>query len=313
MSRSNIILPNTFGTKSGKGPLSDLDANFNPLLNGFQDSGNGFQNFCTVSGTPNSVNLTTTPPALSLAQGSIFSFFQLGANRNTGPATINVDTLGAKSVVDPFAGNPLIGGEIIGLCTILFDGTKFYLIDGGNVFPTGTVLDFAGTSSQVPAGFLLLDGASYATATYPALFAILGYTFGGSGANFNVPDCRGRGTIGAGQGSGLTNRVLGANGGAETVAADLAAHTHTATQGTHNHAQDPHVHAGMTYSQILTPGTGAAYNVLTIAGSFAYSTPAATASNQAASAGPITVNSAGSGGGHNNMQPFLAFNKIIKT
>jgi microcystin-dependent protein len=41
------------------------------------------------------------------------------------------------------------------------------------------------------AGYLLCNGASYSTATYPQLFGIIGYSYGGSGASFNVPDFRG--------------------------------------------------------------------------------------------------------------------------
>lgn len=46
-------------------------------------------------------------------------------------------------------------------------------------------------TSAATKGWLLCDGASYATATYPDLFAAIGYAYGGSGANFNVPDYRG--------------------------------------------------------------------------------------------------------------------------
>ncbi len=95
------------------------------------------------------------------------------------------------------------------------------------LIPTGVSLDFRGESA--PAGFLLEDGKSYSTATYNRLFKIIGYKYGGSGANFNVPDSRGRVNIGAGAGPGLTVRVLATTGGTETVAlitAQLAAHTH---------------------------------------------------------------------------------------
>lgn len=95
------------------------------------------------------------------------------------------------------------------------------------LLPTGTSLDFRGDSA--PAGFLLEDGKSYATATYNRLFKIIGYKYGGEGANFNVPDSRGRVNIGSGTGPGLTARVLAVKSGAETVAittAQLAAHTH---------------------------------------------------------------------------------------
>lgn len=59
---------------------------------------------------------------------------------------------------------------------------------------TGMVLPYVGSSA--PTGWLDCDGASYATATYSDLFALMGYDFGGSGANFNVPDMRGRTAVG---------------------------------------------------------------------------------------------------------------------
>ena len=41
-------------------------------------------------------------------------------------------------------------------------------------------------------GWLLCDGASYSTTDYPELFAVIGYTFGGSEGNFNVPNYKGK-------------------------------------------------------------------------------------------------------------------------
>ena len=41
-------------------------------------------------------------------------------------------------------------------------------------------------------GWLLCDGASYSTTDYPDLFAVIGYTFGGSENNFNVPNYKGK-------------------------------------------------------------------------------------------------------------------------
>lgn len=50
-----------------------------------------------------------------------------------------------------------------------------------------------GTDSVLPPGTVWCDGTSYSTTgTYAALFAVCGYSHGGSGANFNVPDLRGR-------------------------------------------------------------------------------------------------------------------------
>jgi len=63
------------------------------------------------------------------------------------------------------------------------------------------------------------------------LFSLLGTTYGGDGVStFALPNLQGRVAIDAGQGTGLTNRVLGETGGSEqqTLTADqLPAHSHT--------------------------------------------------------------------------------------
>lgn len=41
-------------------------------------------------------------------------------------------------------------------------------------------------------GWLLCNGASYSTTDYPNLFAVIGYTFGGSDSQFNVPNYSGK-------------------------------------------------------------------------------------------------------------------------
>lgn len=65
-----------------------------------------------------------------------------------------------------------------------------------SAFPSGGMIDFGG--SVAPSGWYLTDGASYTVAGDPDLFAVIGYTFGGSGASFNVPNNNGRTTIGPG-------------------------------------------------------------------------------------------------------------------
>lgn len=74
--------------------------------------------------------------------------------------------------------------------------------------PPGKIAPFA--QSAVPAGWLACNGASVATATYPALFAAIGYTYGGAGASFSLPDLRGEFLRGADGGRGVdAGRVLG--------------------------------------------------------------------------------------------------------
>ena len=53
--------------------------------------------------------------------------------------------------------------------------------------PTGSIITFAGTTTT-PTGYLVCDGSTLATSSYPGLFAVIGYTYGGSGGSFNTPN-----------------------------------------------------------------------------------------------------------------------------
>jgi microcystin-dependent protein len=98
--------------------------------------------------------------------------------------------------------------------------------------PTGAVMPYAGSSA--PGGWLLCNGQSLSTSTYSTLFAVIGYTYGGAGANFTVPDLRSRMPLGAGAGAGLTTRALAATGGQESIS-QVPPHTHNITDPGHKH------------------------------------------------------------------------------
>jgi len=95
---------------------------------------------------------------------------------------------------------------------------------------TGAILAFGGTAA--PTGYLLCNGAVVSRSTYSTLFAAIGTNYGaGDGSTtFRLPDLRGRAPIGTGQGTGLSNRVIGANVGAEThtlIGEEMPVHAHT--------------------------------------------------------------------------------------
>jgi microcystin-dependent protein len=194
----------------------------------------------------------------------------------------------------------------------------------GQLVPTGTVLDYAGATE--PTGFLFCYGQAISRATYAALFAVLGTTYGsGDGTTtFNVPDLRGRVIAGqddmggvsadrlTGAAGGVNGDTLGAAGGAETHAlteAQLATHTHTAsvTDPGHTHT----VVAPVSRDKIFVTTDGVPSGDVWGDNSGGSST---TESSQSATTG-ITVSNAntGSGSAHNNVQPTLVLNKIIKT
>lgn len=58
---------------------------------------------------------------------------------------------------------------------------------GGDGIGIGMIIPYAG-SGQLPAGYLLCNGASVNKNTYSDLFDAIGYTYGGSGENFNLPN-----------------------------------------------------------------------------------------------------------------------------
>jgi microcystin-dependent protein len=93
---------------------------------------------------------------------------------------------------------------------------------------TGEVLIFAGTFC--PHGYARMDGQTLSIAQESQLFSLIGTQFGADGiSNFQLPDLRGRISVGDGTGPGLTARAIGDKFGVEEVAlteAHIPAHTH---------------------------------------------------------------------------------------
>lgn len=141
--------------------------------------------------------------------------------------------------------------------------------------------------SAAPAGWLICAGQSLLRTDYPALFDAIGTTYGSTDAlRFNLPDTRGR--VAAGRDTAQTEfNAMGEKGGAKTQAlteAQLPAHTHT-----QNFASNAVAAAGGTAVGGMTGSSGAA---------------------------PIlaqqVTSSVGGNEAHNNLQPYIVFNYIIK-
>jgi microcystin-dependent protein len=103
--------------------------------------------------------------------------------------------------------------------------------------PAGTIVQYGGASA--PTDWLLCDGAAVSQATYAALYAIIGLTYGNpGGGNFNLPDLRRRVPVGKGSGGAVS--TLGENDGVAEALRRGTKHRHTA----HSHSiTDPgHIH-----------------------------------------------------------------------
>ncbi len=66
--------------------------------------------------------------------------------------------------------------------------------EGLGVLPSGSITQFAGATA--PSGFLLCEGQSVSTTTFSSLFSVIGYTYGGSGGSFLVPNLQNRIPVG---------------------------------------------------------------------------------------------------------------------
>mgnify|MGYP003112427384 CR=1 FL=1 len=181
-------------------------------------------------------------------------------------------------------------------------GTVALTSDVSASLPSGTIVPYAGSSA--PSGYLLAYGQAVSRSTYSDLFSAIGTTYGvGDGSStFNLPDLRGRTIAGqddmggssadrlTNQTGGVNGDTLGGTGGSEThtlTEAQLAAHTHGAGSYKASFPQGGASDSGGFGNQ-GSIGTGQ----LTVTG---------------------TSGSTGSGSAHNNVQPTIILNYIIKT
>jgi len=157
---------------------------------------------------------------VSLLYPQVGGFFIVD-NQTTGNFTVSVfTTAGGSSGIRLTQGSRYL---------LYSDGTNIKTANDFTTVPTGTILDFGG--STAPPGFALCSGQALSRTTDAALFAVIGTTWGaGDGSTtFNVPDLRGRlkatldnlGGSAAGRitfaGSGITSQTLGGSGGVQNI------------------------------------------------------------------------------------------------
>lgn len=148
---------------------------------------------------------------------------------------------------------------------------------------TGFIQMFAGSSA--PTGWLICDGSAISRTTYADLYNVIGTIYGtGDGSTtFNIPDLRGR--IGVGESSDTEFNTLGKTGGSKT-------HILTIDE------MPSHTHAAINYTMGYTGGSQTGYNTLI--------------NGVATSDTGNAVKSTGGGQAHNNLQPYITINYIIK-
>ena len=148
--------------------------------------------------------------------------------------------------------------------------------------PIGSVIPFAG--SAAPTGYLIADGAEISRTTYSDLFAVIGTTYGvGDGSTtFALPNLKGKVPVGK-NASETEFDALGETGGAKT-------HTLTTAE------MPSHSHPFSTALGVMSNKNfaGVGFNPIT---------------NDLSN---ISIGNTGGGGSHNNLQPYITLNYLIR-
>ena len=164
--------------------------------------------------------------------------------------------------------------------------------DDVTIPPSGAVVAFA--AAAVPTGWLLCDGSAVSRTTYARLFAVIGTSFGaGDGSTtFNLPNLNGRVAVGIEPGGGRFG-ALGNVGGEKD-------HTLTKEEGPiHNHGPYGANTDGFVYHATGGGGYSSGF-VKSPEGEMMFYR------------GKTADNYPG-GQPHNNLQPYIVLNYIIKT
>ncbi|MCL1090359.1 tail fiber protein [Shewanella profunda] len=154
-----------------------------------------------------------------------------------------------------------------------------------------------------PYGWARCDGQSIPISQNSALYSVLGIAFGGNGSTiFNLPDFRSATPICSGQGSGLSNVVLGEFSGVADVtllSAEMPEHSHSLNGRTTTGSQ------GIPDATLYIAADGAGGGGENIF----YMVPSTATVDSVMSLNSITA--VGSGMSHPNTQPYLTLEFCI--
>ncbi len=156
---------------------------------------------------------------------------------------------------------------------------------GGDSIPVGTIVEYSG--NELPSGYLLCDGQEVSRTEYSSLFEVIGTTYGeGNGATtFNLPNLKGKVAVGIDEDDEDFN-ILAKSGGEKShklAVNEIPDHTHWA-------------------NDVLVIGKSEVSGLA----------PGSAWSDTGGIGRGTNTSSSGSNQSHNNLQPYIVLNYIIK-
>jgi len=240
-----------------------------------------FQYLTSVTGT-NTVTALASLSMSALAAGQVFRF--IVAATNTSSVTLNINSIGAKSITKngttALTANDLVINSVV---EVIYDGTQFQLVNPANTIPSGVITMWSGSIANIPASWYLCNGSN------------------------GTPDLRNKFIVGAySDNAGVANTTITGSqtltGG--TADAIVVSHTHTDSGHSHNDAGHTHVATHLTNLSGGSTGyegkTGTYSNIQTGTG------------YAQIQIGYASISTSGSSGTNQNLPPYYALAFIMK-
>jgi hypothetical protein len=234
-----------------------------------------FQYLTSVTGT-NTITALAPLSMSALVAGQVFRF--IVAATNTSSVTLNINSIGAKSITKN-GSTTLSSGDLLinSMVEVIYDGTQFQLINSS--IPSGIITMWSGSIATIPGGWYLCNGSN------------------------GTPDLRNKFIVGAySDNAGVANTTITGSqtliGG--TADAIVVSHTHTATS-----TDSGHTH---TY---VNGSTSPSYKVDGASGPAGYFGDLGTTNSGNANIS-TTIASSGSSGTNQNLPPYYALAFIMK-
>lgn len=277
----NAVIDASWSTLGGNNPA-------NITITSVNNVGTSKQLYSLVGSTAGRLNTNQTYTAQSDASSFIYT---ITVTDSFGKSAIAQVTLGTSFVELTISKGKGVGiGKVHEQGALDVNGDAYIagkLLTTQGVGPAGIIHQFAG--SVAPVGYLICDGSAVSRTTYADLFAVIGTTYGtGNGSStFNLPDMRGRVPVGYTSGETEFN-ALNKKGGDKTHVlseAEMPRHSHS-----------------MKYNNASSIGTS----------SYTHATGGYGTQTTDTALGFANINSTGGNQPHNNLQPYITLNHIIK-